>query len=138
MVSFHTQPSVHLLPNRIDLPFPFLSLSTDTFLTESQLHPIDVINLLQRLDRCTNPSSRIRQRWSDDRSHPMFGKCVCASHVAGSRDRKEDGSEIGNELRLEVLRGLDYFRTGGEEGVDLGRFGRVVHADVCVGDQPVV
>lgn len=68
----------------------------------------------------------------------MFSKCIRACHVTGGRDGKEDGSEVRNELCLEVLGSLDYLRTGGEDWVDLGGFGTVVHADVGVGDQRVV
>ena len=40
---------------------------------------------------------------------------------------------MGNELRLEVLGGLDYLRMRRDDRVDLGRFGGVFYADVGVG-----
>jgi len=58
--------------------------------------------------------------------------------MSGGRDREEDGSEVGNQLGLEVLGGFDYLRMRAEDWVELGWFGRVVHADVGVGDQCVV
>lgn len=39
-----------------------------------------------------------------------------------------------DELRLEVLGGLDNLRMRGEDRVDLRGLGRVIYADVGVGD----
>jgi hypothetical protein len=45
---------------------------------------------------------------------------------------------VGDELRLEVLRGLEYFRTRGEERMELVKFERAFKSDVAVRDQSVV
>lgn len=38
----------------------------------------------------------------------MFGEHICACHAVGCWEREKDGSEVRDELQLEVLRGLDY------------------------------
>lgn len=68
----------------------------------------------------------------------MLCDCVRTPHVTGCRDREEDRGGVGDELRLDVLKGLEYFGTRGEKRVDLVRFGGTFNADVAVGDQSVV
>ena len=113
-----TQPFIHARPHIALLPSPLLPLFLHALRTQALVLPVYRDDALQSLQRATKPI--VLERSLNYERHPLLREHIGARHVACSRDGKENGSKVRNQLLEECV------APRRDVGRELGMGGRTV------------